>query len=139
MTTICFRDGIVAADSRTSSGGWTNPAPEQKLLKEGAAIFALCGDWADCAALKHWIDHPDGPQPNGDCTVIVFKGGEVTLFSAGGSFIEGAPFRAWGSGTPVALGALHAGCSAEEAVRIACLVDPYSGGPVSSMKVPSNG
>ncbi len=108
------------------------------MLCEGDAVFALCGDWADCAALKQWILHGDGPQPNGDCTVVVFKAGEIKVYSAGGSFIESAPFKAWGSGTPVALGALHAGCSAEEAVRIACLVDPYSGGPTTFMKVTAN-
>lgn len=140
MTTIAFRDGIVAADSRTSSGGgWINPSPETKLFREGDAVIALCGDWADCAALRQWIANPDGPQPNGDCTVIVFRLDEVRVYSSGGSFVETSAFRAWGSGTPAALGALHAGCSAEESVRIACLVDPYSAGPIMTMKVSENG
>ena len=39
-------------------------------------------------------------------------------------------FYAIGSGGSAALGALHAGASLEQAVTIACLVDPHSGLPL---------
>lgn len=139
MTTIVFRDGIIAADSRTHGGGWLNPWDRMKLEELDGVVFALCGDWAALSALKSWVLSPEGPQPGGDCTLIVFRNGEVTVYSDGGFYVETAPFAAWGSGTPVAYGALHAGCSAEEAVRIASLVDPYTGGPITTMKLRENG
>lgn len=42
-------------------------------------------------------------------------------------------FYAIGSGAKVALGAMHAGATAQEAVEIAKLVDPYTGGDVKTM------
>lgn len=135
MTTIAYRDGIVAADSQTHNGDWKSPTPSNKLLRQGRFVYAKCGDFAAAHAILAWIEKPEGPQPNGNATVIRFSADEIMVFSDGISFVEDASFRAWGSGTPPALGALHAGCSAEEAVRIAALVDPYTGGPITWMRV----
>lgn len=135
MTTIAYRDGIVAADSQTHNGDWKSPTPATKLLRRNGFLYAMCGDVAASQAILAWISSQSGPQPNGDATVIRFCAGEVMVFSAGTQFVEDAHFRAWGSGTPVALGAMHAGCSAKDAVRIASLVDPYTGGPVVWMRV----
>lgn len=46
-------------------------------------------------------------------------------------------FYAIGSGAKVALGAMHHGASAQEAVEIAKLVDPYTGGEVKTMELSS--
>lgn len=135
MTTIVYRDGLVAADSRTNNGGWIDPGSRSKLERVDGAVFAYCGDWAICTAIRAWLKEPNGDQPNGDATVIVFRDGKIFVYSDGSYFEENDGFHAWGSGTPVALGALYAGCTAYEAVEIACQVDLYSGGPVVQLEV----
>lgn len=137
MTTIVYRDGVVAADSQTSAHDCIDPGPRSKLERRpNGDVYAIVGNWMDGVALKEWIiqdggGHKGTPQPNGDCTVIVFSQGAVSVFSNGGSYDENPdPFRTWGTGSPAALGALYAGASAAEAVAIACKIDPWSGGPV---------
>lgn len=137
MTTVAYRDGIVAADSRTHIGDWIVPGATEKLVRVDGKVIAQIGDMAVCAAILGWIDRPEGPQPTGNATVVVFCGGEVFIHSDGGMVIEqhDRPFMAWGTGAPVAFGAMYAGADAETAVRIACDVDLYSGAPVMAMRV----
>src|SRR5437868_819710 len=130
MTTVVYRDGILAADSRGTCAGWITPAKETKLfrLQDGRAA-AVTGQWAIAKKLLDWVQGDrSAPQPEGDARVIAIGKGKIEVFEDGASYIEAAKFAAWGSGFPPALGALHAGASAEDAVRIACLVDPSSGG-----------
>lgn len=54
--------------------------------------------------------------------VRIYEGKEV--------FDLQTPFYALGSGRPMAIGAMVAGASVEDAVRIACQLDPNSGGEV---------
>lgn len=58
--------------------------------------------------------------------VRIFEGKEV--------FDLATPFYALGSGRPLAVGAMVAGASVEDAVRIACQHDPNSGGEVIVVK-----
>jgi hypothetical protein len=68
--------------------------------------------------------------------LVISPDGKITVHEAGGRFdMTGAKFWAIGSGTSAALGALHAGASAEAAVRIAILVDNETGGEVNSLRV----
>jgi ATP-dependent protease HslVU (ClpYQ) peptidase subunit len=139
MTTIAFRSGIIAADSRGGASGWVLPGFETKLLRlrHTTGVAAICGNLAEAMKLFDWLDDPlrgDKPQPGGNPRVIVVdQGGDrLTVYEDGHHYVEPpAPFYAWGSGFPVALGAMHAGASAEKAVEIAGLVDPHTGGPVN--------
>lgn len=131
MTTVAYRDGILAADSRGTCAGWVQPGKETKLfrLQDGRAA-GVTGQWAIAKRLLDWIESDRSTaQPEGDARVIVV-GKRIEVFEDGHSYIENAKFMAWGSGMPPALGALHAGASAVEAVRIASLVDTLSGGKV---------
>jgi len=42
---------------------------------------------------------------------------------------------AWGSGAHLALGALHCGKTARQAVNLACKLDVFTGGTVRSVRV----
>lgn len=135
MTTIVYRDDILAADSRGSCSGWIQPGKETKLfrLSDGRAA-GVTGQWAVARKLLSWVESDQSTdQPDGDARVIAV-GKKIEVFEDGHSYIENAKFMAWGSGMPPALGALHAGASAVEAVRIASLVDPSTGGKVISME-----
>lgn len=136
MTTVAYRDGVMAADSRGTLSGWVLPGRETKLLRlKDGRVAAITGDSAQGEALLLWIrGDRSSPQPRGECCVIV-AGRRLQIFENGHHYLEPAKFMAWGSGMPVALGALHAGATASEAVRIAGLVDPATGGKIVSMKV----
>jgi ATP-dependent protease HslVU (ClpYQ) peptidase subunit len=129
----------MAADSQSNYGDCRVPGASQKLfrLRDGS-VAGVAGSEGAWRRLLAWVDGDRvDQQPASDPpgTVIVLRrNGGIEVFEDGYFYTEPAPFMAWGSGQPVALGALHAGCSAAEAVRIACLVDVKSGGPVQSME-----
>lgn len=84
-----------------------------------------------------WLAKPGiEPAPSLDGTVIhVMPDGTVRYTFGDGWITMDGPFEAWGSGLPAALGAMHAGASALEAVKIAGLVDVYTGGPYDFMSI----
>lgn len=140
MTTIAYRDGVIVADSRASRGGWLNVGAVPKLFRVPDGVCAVCGSLTGAAKLVDWMRAPGGERPTvtGDVTVIhVAASGRITIHEDGGEHEQPGPFMAWGSGGPVALGALYAGADALTAVRIAAKVDPYTGGPIKSMRVAS--
>lgn len=142
MTTIAYRDGVMAADSRASYGDFVVPAGTRKLFRlKNGSVAAVTGSEPIWRAILNWLDTDrTEPQPNPQIsdsrgTIIVMNAaGEIEVFEDGFSYPETSSFMAYGSGQPVALGALYSGASAEEAVRIATLVDKHSGGDVQTMR-----
>lgn len=139
MTTIAYRDGVVAADTRSTRGGFILPGSSPKLFRMlDGGVAAVTGDYAPGVSFIEWLKAPDGkPEPSlGEATVIRFRADRtITIYECDGSYAETAPFCAWGSGMTPALAALHAGLSAADAVKIAMLIDPYSGGDVDEVTV----
>lgn len=143
MTTVAYRDGIMVSDSLGSYGTTKVPGPTQKLfrLKDGS-IAGATGSESNWRKLIEWLDtdrSSEQPTPKNEdesATVAVMTpDGRVEIFEGGYRYVESSEFMAFGSGQAAALGALHAGASAEEAVRAACLVDKNSGGELQVMRV----
>ena len=149
MTSIAYRDGILAADSQTTveseAGGARRFRCEKlyrKTTKEGAeAIIATAGESAPALVFLDWYGTGKRPPPrllegNADFTCLVLRRDGLWEYDAwcrGDKVLE--PFYAIGSGAKAALGAMHMGASAEEAVRVACLIDPYSAPPIVTMSL----
>lgn len=136
MTTIAFRDGIVVADSRANRGGWLNTGDVVKLYRVKDGVCAIEGAAGATTALRSWLERAEGEKPKmtGDASVIHIRNdGVITVHEAGGEEIQPGPFMAWGSGAPIALGAMYAGATAKQAVEIAAKVDPYTGGRIVVM------
>lgn len=138
MTTIAYRAGVLASDSRAMIGGWkcSYPLPKLMRMKDGA-IAGVVGEYAKGMAFIEWLNGPrdDAAPEMVDATVIKMDGdGSLAVYENGHRFPVTADFAAWGSGAPPALGALYAGASAERAVEIASLVDDQTGGEVVTMK-----
>ena len=141
MTTIVYRDNVMAADGRASVADWAMPwhCPKiRRLVRAGTAtkseialLVGLAGDPYDFDAFCAYL-LGDGPRPKWDDTtaalVVEIKTGRVWKYALAGR-LQIFGWAAIGSGTPVALGALHAGATALEAVAIAARVDPYTGEP----------
>jgi ATP-dependent protease HslVU (ClpYQ) peptidase subunit len=134
MTTIAYRDGVLASDGRTSSGNVVLSDNEKKIMRlSDGALFALAGDVAYTGPMLEALeDDAELPKADGAFTaVIVETNGALRIYEGAGGFMAIVePFAAFGSGAAVAYGAMEMGASAEEAVRIATRRDTYSGGAI---------
>jgi ATP-dependent HslUV protease subunit HslV len=138
MTTLVYRAGVLAADSRSVRGDTISPYGVQKIRRlDDGTLVGMCGTLADVTRfIEAYSKSPTGDLPElPDSLVLVVKpNGRLHLYEESGSFeLEPAPFYAFGSGQAVALGALYAGASAVQAVEIAAKVDRCTGGDVRSV------
>lgn len=133
MTTIAYRDGILACDSGMVLGE-VLVGKTQKAWAYKGHIVTGCGDASDIFAFRDWFVRGmkgDCPDPNGDgFLILITPEGLVMEREKYGWVKKDCPFYAWGSGFEIALGALAHGASAREAVEIACEYDIYSQEPV---------
>ena len=145
MTTIAYKDGILAFDSRITGGstihGWMT-----KGITTKTHIVAAAGAAQDIQAFFDWFE-AGGLQADKTkfglvdrevdiVALAVDKKGKVTIYEdrVYPTQIDSL-FYAAGSGGDVALGALGAGASAVEAVRIAAKFDSATGGPIRTLKL----
>ena len=128
-----FKDRILASDSQMTSNGW-NLGLHRKLFVLQGRAFAVTGDLAIATAFAEALSagaaEKDLPDMTSASRVIeLLPTGEARGYEERGHFSIDGP-TAFGSGAPAAMAAFHMGAPAVEAVRIASLVDPYTGGPI---------
>ena len=126
MTTICYKNGVLAADTMVSASG-VSVGTATKVFRIGEDIFAVAGNLADITRLKTWVG-PDSIKDMG-----LSEDSYVYWVDAGGLLREiekdtilpviHAPFHACGTGSSFAIGAMAQGASAVDAVRIASMYD----------------
>lgn len=149
MTTIVYRDGVLAADScatvTSEEGGSRKMRCEKiyrKVLPDGKTVLiGAAGESAPGLMFLDWYG-TGKPAPTelldgeADIDILVITRRGVFSFDkwCRGEKLKGR-FFAIGSGAKAALGALHMGASAVQAVRVACKVDPYSTTPVATMRL----
>lgn len=149
MSTIAYRDGIMAADSRLSGDGvaWG------EVIKIGIAEFygipgfgngsglgGASGRLATTRELLAWLDNPAPPAPSSDDKeaegIIVSPNGTIWLWAGTPRLTRiDTPYMAVGSGAKIALGAMAMGASAERAVEIAAQYDVYTGGRITTLSL----
>jgi ATP-dependent protease HslVU (ClpYQ) peptidase subunit len=142
VTTIAYCREILAGDSQASDNqNWR----VDKLLRldtsAGELIVGYCGEVHSAHVFIEWLKDdrsrkPDISSEDFEAIVVSAKTGRVTIWNQ--SLVGWTPrgkFFAIGSGAPAAMGAMHAGKNAIDAVKIACKVDPYTRGPVRSLKL----
>lgn len=162
MTTIAYKDGVLASDSMVSDvhRGLYEGTTQKVFQLSGGCLYASSGDYDDRAvrALLDSVRSPDQlPSPqqlwecdvNADC-VLVFPDGQVFIITittdvepgddenpvqAAEIFQVSAPYVAVGSGRQIALGAMWAGRSAAQAIEAACEHNVWTRGPVQSMRL----
>lgn len=158
MTTIAYRNGIMASDSCWSYNDTVDTMQTKMRRLKGGCIIGSAGtsDSRDVEALFDKVKTPAGlPSPEAlgrmrcdylgllvlpkgrlykvCCTGITETNWDGERDAEFGLWEISFDFAAVGSGAPVALGALSAGKNAKEAVRIACMWDLYSKAPVHVM------
>jgi len=155
MTTIAFKDGIIAADGLACIGDTIVSRTEEKVWVGGRnIILAITGCLAASREMALRIDE-SMPKEEGGCMgyqnicnvwtsemsgrVIALRhnpdGGIIILEFDGIQYpaiteCEPDQFYAWGSGMGIALGAMDAGASARRAVSIASKYDTGTGGKI---------
>lgn len=139
MTTIAYRDGIMAADSCVANNAGTRLGRARKIhrLPDGT-LAAGAGDFAAVLNVIDWLaagqptdERPAFEDETAVVLLLVHPDGIVGILETDlrECQVEGDYF-AIGSGCEGALGAMAAGARAEEAVRIACGIDTNTSGPV---------
>ena len=137
MTTIAYRDGVLAADSLVCVSGWKQPHRAAKLHRmQDGTVCGMTGDLAPASSFIRWLDTGEGDKPPmTDARVIHMQhGGRLRVYEDGGYFDLDCEFTAFGSGSPAAQAAMHMGADAARAVEIAALLDDSTGGEIVSMK-----
>lgn len=141
MTTIAYRNGVLAGDSQaTDSQLWRTSKIARVNTSAGQLLVGWSGDVHAALVFVEWLKNDKSRKPdigNEDfAAIVVATTGRVTIWTQ--SLIGWRPegkFFAIGSGSSAAMGAMHRGAGAIEAVKIACKVDPYTRGPVRSLRL----
>ena len=154
MTTIVYRDGIIAADTQISYDEELLKFNETKIVqtKQGD-IIAGRGSCCGCDLFLAWYTKSNGEwkakhgefpftqviQPDDDFTCLVAtKDGKLKLydFYLNEREINLKDFFAVGTGAKAAYGALEMGATANQSVKVAMKYDLYSGGKVEYRQIP---
>lgn len=140
MTTICT-DGIaIAAEGRQTAGNQIVSEKASKLhrMPDGSVIGEAGTCTSSLLALQELADSiVEDRQPKlarGDYTLLqLHENGRVTVYWGELVGLDIPTPAAIGSGADFALGAMHAGSCAREAVRIAKKLDRSSGGRIQCL------
>lgn len=140
MTTVVYRDGVLAADSLVTMGGALKVHGEyRKIRRIGDFLVGASGGVADCEKFIQWLtSNGDADPPKGEYhALVVSPKGHVREIEGGHALPRPrkAQFYAIGSGAPFALAAMYAGADAVTAVKIAAKIDTATGLPVRSLKL----
>jgi len=160
MTVIAYRDGVMAADSKTMWSGYFTAHTATKVHTIGKNILVgQCGIRSETEGVIAWLRsliertvgvdwrvHASNIPAMTDSTVLMAERGRdpdnpdavtLTVIERGGVYdVTGSPFFALGIGCGPALGALHMGATAEQAVEAALAYEPQCGGPVTAARFP---
>lgn len=142
MTTIAYDGKLVAVDTQVTAGGTKYAEAKHYDVVDIDGVRRIifgAGNVTDIRAAVESIVCAETPQ-EGLYELLVVTPGEAPSYHCGDGCeplrLSPGPFAA-GSGHHAALGALHAGQNATQAVLTACKIDLYSGAPVETLQVRS--
>ncbi len=134
MTTIAYKDGEIAYDSRTTCGDTIMDDDANKKIESRGVKFFLCGSTCDFEYLIEAYFGTPSPTPI-EASGYALVGQELWYIGHNQDGFWKVKLRkdichAIGSGSGFALGAMDAGLNARRAVAIAIGRDTGSGGRV---------
>lgn len=137
MTTIAWDGSTLASDSQEQDD-YIEQHASRKLYRIKNTLVGLAGCSASGIQFVEWVkrgEMPDErPKFSGDfCALVIRPNGKAYEYGSSLTPMPAGRKTAIGSGRGPALGALLAGVSARDAVKIAIKLDPNSGGPVKSL------
>ena len=145
MTTIAWDGKTLATDSLNTADGIIISSTAQKIFLDigDYVAVAISGDTAAMIKFVEWLKEKQGKHPKADgAAFCVDRTGELSRVFPSDEELQteiDPGFIAGGTGWEIALGALDAGKTAVEAVKIAIGRDVYSGGEIQSYTFNSEG
>ncbi|RWU21302.1 proteasome subunit beta [Pseudomonas alkylphenolica] len=140
MTTIAYKDGVIAYDSRTTRGTVISDDDCEKLKVVKGVGFICTGAVCDYDALiAAYFGTPASSQV--EASGYAVADGELWLVGHDDNTgiwktrIDLRRADAIGSGSPFALTAMDMGASVEDAIRAAIKRDIYTGGAIRTLRV----
>ncbi len=135
MSTICYRDRVIAADSRITAGDeWVMPYTAPKIGRlRGGRLWGFAGNSFLQEQFVRWLEDQNHPRPDlkdEAKAIVIDLDGTVKVYMYGGEAAMAGPFFAIGSGSVPALAAMHMGAGPERAVEIAAMLDTCTGGKI---------
>lgn len=154
MTTIVYRDRIMASDSLLSDGDGNGWATCSKIKKVKGWLIGAAGDFDATEAFMAKFDptsieenryiplYPQAGTKDEDFeSIVVSPKGKIYLVSTTGIFgtVKSYGYIAIGSGSYVALGAMFAGADARTAIRAATRHSAGTGGRIKILRLSNTG
>lgn len=145
MTTIAYRDGILAADTQVTLGNHIKGVGRKITELQPGLVIAVAGDSRDEAKFKRWIlagADPDNPPEfaKKEFEAFVIKNKEVFICERHPILMPlEQTFYAIGSGWELAIAAMQFGRSAKEAVEFASTLDIHTSLPVDTYDIKKAG
>lgn len=143
MTTITYRAGYLAADTRAYSGNKPPIGRKTKIFYD-PDIKIACGTSSSLPGFGEkfwlWLSGQEGDiefAKDAEFTSLTIQDGEVFIYE-NSLFPTGpleADYFAIGTGREYAMGAMEMGASAPEAVRVSCKLDVWSADPIMVIDV----
>jgi len=134
MTTIAYKDRKIASDCGITSYNHVADGFMRKFVNKNG-VFALAA--GNVSVVSHFLDwFKDGCKGiyhnKGDDAdlMIITPDGKAVIFAGTYMSLSKCDCIAIGSGAQIAIGAMYAGASALEAVKIARKVDAHTFGPI---------
>lgn len=150
MTTIAYRDGAIAGDSKAYGGKYcASPGSKTKVHqieggeRDGWIVGISTNNVGGDALLLDWLQRgaplPQTSDLKPDQFIILALDPSGGLHLANDNLSFSGPieseFYAIGSGADFALGAMAVGASAEESIRVASRFDAHTGGEVTVRRI----
>ena len=142
MTTVAVRGGAMAADTQAVMYGFRTPC--SKISRHGSGeheiLIGETGNVPCINTLKKWYFNKGEEPPSyvlfgdeqPDATLILLTITGIKLVRQWGEVEDvNLPFFSIGSGSDIAMVAMHMGATARQAVEIAHRVDPNTGPEVA--------
>ena len=140
MTTIAYKDGVIAYDSRASRGDTIQSDTREKSVVKDGVTFICCGNFHEVEEfIDIWFGGDKKKNELNVAALVIDKESVIWYVTCDDEFtrcrILTAEPQALGSGTFHALTAMDMGATAKEAVKMAMKRDPYTGGEIRTIKV----
>lgn len=155
MTTIAYKNGIMVSDGRMSLGDMIIKDDTEKVFWVNNHLVGVCGraraintfvTWLQKMTDYHIVNQEVGElvdlvppaldDDEGYSALVVTPSRQVLMYEGNTPIDMGLDVpMSVGSGSCFALAAMKAGNSAEEAVKVACELDVYSGGEITVVQL----
>lgn len=155
MTTISYKDGVMASDGKMTLGDMVIKLDTQKTFWVNNHLVGVCGraraintfvSWLQKQTDYHIVNSEVGDlvdlvppvleDDEGYNALVVTPSRQVLMYEGNTPIDMGVDVpMSVGSGSCFALAAMKTGSSAEEAVKVACELDVYSGGEITVVQL----